>query len=96
METTRRRTIQAAYNEEHGITPITIQKKIRDVIRATVDSEEAEEYVSKATSGKKLKKEDRMKLIALLESEMKAAAKALDFEKAAELRDTVLELKAEG
>lgn len=95
-ETTRRRTIQAAYNEEHGITPITIQKKIRDVIRATVDSEEAEEYVSKATSGKKLKKEDRMKLIALLESEMKAAAKALDFEKAAELRDTVLELKAEG
>ena len=95
-ETTRRRTIQAAYNEEHGITPITIQKKIRDVIRATVASEEAEEYVSKATSGKKLNKEDRMKLIALLEKEMKEAAKALDFERAAELRDTVLELKAEG
>ncbi|MCM3612402.1 excinuclease ABC subunit UvrB [Planococcus sp. MERTA32b] len=95
-ETTRRRTIQAAYNEEHGITPITIQKKIRDVIRATVASEEAEEYVSKATSGKKLNKEDRLKLIALLESEMKEAAKALDFERAAELRDTVLELKAEG
>ncbi|QHJ71886.1 excinuclease ABC subunit UvrB [Planococcus halotolerans] len=95
-ETTRRRTIQAAYNEEHGITPITIQKKIRDVIRATVASEEAEEYVSKATSGKKLKKEDRLKLIALLETEMKEAAKALDFERAAELRDTVLELKAEG
>lgn len=95
-ETTRRRTIQAAYNEEHGITPITIQKKIRDVIRATVASEEAEEYVSKATAGKKLKKEDRLKLITLLESEMKEAAKALDFERAAELRDTVLELKAEG
>ncbi|WP_422122742.1 excinuclease ABC subunit UvrB [Planococcus sp. X10-3] len=95
-ETTRRRTIQAAYNEEHGITPITIQKKIRDVIRATVASEEAEEYVSKATSGKKLNKEDRLKLITLLESEMKEAAKALDFERAAELRDTVLELKAEG
>ncbi|WP_033543946.1 excinuclease ABC subunit UvrB [Planococcus sp. CAU13] len=95
-ETTRRRTIQAAYNEEHGITPITIQKKIRDVIRATVASEEAEEYVSKATAGKKLKKEDRMKLITLLEKEMKEAAKALDFERAAELRDTVLELKAEG
>ncbi|MFC3210412.1 MULTISPECIES: excinuclease ABC subunit UvrB [Planomicrobium] len=95
-ETTRRRTIQAAYNEEHGITPITIQKKIRDVIRATVASEEAEEYVSKATSGKKLNKEDRLKLIALLETEMKEAAKALDFERAAELRDTVLELKAEG
>lgn len=95
-ETNRRRTIQAAYNEEHGITPITIQKKIRDVIRATVASEEAEEYVSKATSGKKLNKEDRLKLIALLETEMKEAAKALDFERAAELRDTVLELKAEG
>ncbi|HSJ38760.1 MAG TPA: excinuclease ABC subunit UvrB [Planococcus sp. (in: firmicutes)] len=95
-ETTRRRKIQAAYNEEHGITPMTIQKKIRDVIRATVASEEAEEYVSKATSGKKLKKEDRLKLIALLETEMKEAAKELDFERAAELRDTVLELKAEG
>ncbi|MBD8016397.1 excinuclease ABC subunit UvrB [Planococcus wigleyi] len=95
-ETTRRRTIQAAYNEKHGITPVTIQKKIRDVIRATVAAEESEEYVSKAVSGKKLNKEDRMKLITLLESEMKEAAKALDFERAAELRDTVLELKAEG
>ncbi|MDN3428752.1 excinuclease ABC subunit UvrB [Microbacterium sp. APC 3898] len=95
-ETTRRRTIQAAYNEKHGITPVTIQKKIRDVIRATVAAEESEEYVSKAVSGKKLNKEDRMKLITLLETEMKEAAKALDFERAAELRDTVLELKAEG
>lgn len=95
-ETARRRTIQADYNEKHGITPITIQKKIRDVIRATAAAEEAEEYVSKAVSGKKLNKEDRMKLVALLETEMKEAAKALDFERAAELRDTVLELKAEG
>ncbi|MGK7379513.1 excinuclease ABC subunit UvrB [Planococcus sp. 1R117A] len=95
-ETTRRRTIQAEYNEKHGITPITIQKKIRDVIRATTAAEETEEYVSKAAAGKKLKKEDRVKLITLLEKEMKEAAKALDFERAAELRDTVLELKAEG
>ncbi|MGH2319275.1 excinuclease ABC subunit UvrB [Planococcus sp. SE5232] len=95
-ETTRRRTIQADYNEKHGITPITIQKKIRDVIRATAAAEETEEYVSKAVSGKKLNKEDRMKLVTLLETEMKEAAKALDFERAAELRDTVLELKAEG
>ncbi|MFP8783603.1 excinuclease ABC subunit UvrB [Planococcus plakortidis] len=95
-ETTRRRTIQAAYNEEHGITPVTVKKQIRDVIRATEAAEEAEEYVSKAVEGKKLKKEDRMKLITLLEKEMKEAAKALDFERAAELRDTVLELKAEG
>lgn len=95
-ETTRRRTIQAEYNEKHGITPITIQKKIRDVIRATNAAEESEEYISKAVSGKKLKKEERVKLISLLETEMKEAAKALDFERAAELRDTVLELKAEG
>jgi excinuclease ABC subunit B len=95
-ETTRRRTIQSEYNEKHGITPITIQKKIRDVIRATAAAEETEEYVSKAAAGKKLKKEDRVKLITLLEKEMKEAAKALDFERAAELRDTVLELKAEG
>ncbi|WP_434402185.1 excinuclease ABC subunit UvrB [Planococcus sp. 11815] len=95
-ETTRRRTIQAAYNEKYGITPVTIKKKIRDVIRATEAAEEAEEYVSKAVEGKKLKKEDRMKLVTLLEKEMKEAAKALDFERAAELRDTVLELKAEG
>jgi excinuclease ABC subunit B len=95
-ETTRRRTIQAAYNEEHGITPITIKKKIRDVIRATEAAEETEEYVSKAVQGKKLNKADRLKLITLLEKEMKEAAKALDFERAAELRDTVLELKAEG
>ncbi|MFC4713979.1 excinuclease ABC subunit UvrB [Planococcus dechangensis] len=95
-ETTRRRTIQAAYNEQHGITPITIKKKIRDVIRATEAAEETEEYVSKAVQGKKLNKADRLKLITLLEKEMKEAAKALDFERAAELRDTVLELKAEG
>ncbi|MBT2583723.1 excinuclease ABC subunit UvrB [Planococcus sp. ISL-109] len=95
-ETDRRRTIQAAYNEEHGITPVTIKKKIRDVIRATEAAEETEEYISKAVQGKKLNKADRMKLIALLETEMKEAAKALDFERAAELRDTVLELKAEG
>ncbi len=95
-ETNRRRTIQAAYNEEHGITPITINKKIRDVIRATEAAEETEQYVSKAVEGKKLNKADRLKLVTLLETEMKEAAKALDFERAAELRDTVLELKAEG
>ncbi|MTD31660.1 excinuclease ABC subunit UvrB [Planomicrobium sp. YIM 101495] len=95
-ETTRRREIQEAYNIEHGITPKTIIKQVRDVIRATAAAEEAEEYVSKAAAGKKLNKEDREKLITLMEKEMKEAAKALDFERAAELRDTVLELKAEG
>lgn len=95
-ETERRRTIQLAYNEKHDIVPQTIRKEIRDVIRATTAAEEPEAYISKVTEGKKLTKNERISLIELLEVEMKEAAKALDFERAAELRDTILELKAEG
>ncbi|MFJ7732294.1 excinuclease ABC subunit UvrB [Lysinibacillus sp. NPDC097231] len=95
-ETKRRRSIQMAYNEEHGITPKTIVKKIPDVIRATQVAEEEESYVTKATKGKKLTKAEKEQLLASLEVEMKEAAKALDFERAAELRDTIFELKAEG
>ncbi|MEK5230820.1 excinuclease ABC subunit UvrB [Lysinibacillus sp. FSL K6-0232] len=95
-ETKRRRTLQMAYNEEHGITPQTIIKKIPDVIRATQVAEEEESYVTKATKGKKLTKAEREQLLASLEVEMKEAAKALDFERAAELRDTIFELKVEG
>lgn len=95
-ETKRRRTIQEAYNKEHGITPKTIQKKIPDLIRATQAAEEEETYVTKVTKGKKLTKSELEKLIASLEVEMKEAAKALDFERAAELRDTIFELKTEG
>jgi len=95
-ETKRRRTLQMAYNEEHGITPKTIVKKIPDVIRATQVAEEEESYVTKATKGKKLTKVEKEQLVASLEVEMKEAAKALDFERAAELRDTIFELKAEG
>ncbi|AFQ17930.1 excinuclease ABC subunit UvrB [Bacillus thuringiensis] len=93
-ETQRRRTIQEAYNEEHGITPKTIQKGVRDVIRATTAAEETETY--EATPAKKMTKKEREKTIAKMEAEMKEAAKALDFERAAELRDLLLELKAEG
>ncbi|CAM4060944.1 excinuclease ABC subunit B [Bacillus luti] len=93
-ETQRRRTIQEAYNEEHGITPKTIQKGVRDVIRATTAAEEPETY--EATPTKKMTKKEREKTIAKIEAEMKEAAKALDFERAAELRDLLLELKAEG
>lgn len=93
-ETKRRRSIQEAYNEEHGITPKTIQKGVRDVIRATTAAEEAETY--EATPSKKMTKKEREKTIAKMEAEMKEAAKALDFERAAELRDLLLELKAEG
>ncbi|WOV83503.1 excinuclease ABC subunit UvrB [Sporosarcina jeotgali] len=94
-ETERRREKQMAYNEEHNITPKTIQKGIRDVIRATQASEESLSFMDKVTEGKKLTKEEKLTLLASLEKEMKESAKALDFERAAELRDTILELKAE-
>lgn len=95
-ETNRRRNIQMAHNVEHGITPKTIQKEIRDVIRATQAAEEPETYLAKVTEGKRLTKAEKLTLLETLEREMKDAAKALDFERAAELRDTILELKAEG
>ncbi|MFO1444529.1 excinuclease ABC subunit UvrB [Bacillus sp. Bva_UNVM-123] len=94
-ETKRRRAIQEEYNEKHGITPKTIQKEIRDAIRATYAAEDQEEYKTSAKIGK-LNKKEREKLITNMEKEMKEAAKALNFERAAELRDLILELKAEG
>ncbi|AVQ99853.1 excinuclease ABC subunit B [Oceanobacillus iheyensis] len=93
-ETNRRREKQQAYNEEHGITPTTIKKEVRDVIRATVAAEDQPEYESKAKSLTKLSKDEKEKVIDQMEKEMKEAAKSLDFEKAAELRDVILELKA--
>lgn len=92
-ETKRRRAIQEAYNREHGIVPKTIQKDIPDVIRATFAAEEKEAYETKDV--RHLSKEERLALIAKLEQEMKEAAKALHFERAAELRDLILQLKAE-
>lgn len=94
-ETKRRRATQEAHNQKHGIIPTTIQKDIRDVIRATHAAEESEQYQVKEKA-EKLTRKEKDKLIASLEKEMKEAAKALDFERAAQLRDTVLELKAEG
>lgn len=95
-ETARRRTIQEAYNREHGITPHTIKKDIRSLISSTSDTED---------KGKKddfldvdfadMDSKDQKEMIANLEDQMRAAAKKLDFEKAANLRDTVLELKAQ-
>jgi excinuclease ABC subunit B len=95
-ETKRRREIQMTYNEQHGITPKTIIKKIPDIIRATQAAEEEEKYITKVTGGKKLTKKELEKLVETLQLEMKEAAKALDFERAAELRDMIFELKAEG
>lgn len=94
-ETERRRKIQQAYNEEHGITPKTIRKKIHDVISATVETDEENEKEQKVVP-KKLTKKEREKTIENIEKEMKQAAKDLDFERATGLRDMLFELKAEG
>ncbi|QPT00071.1 excinuclease ABC subunit UvrB [Staphylococcus equorum] len=94
-ETERRRTIQKAYNEKHNITPTTINKKIHDVISATVENDETNEQ-QQTEVPKKMTKKEREKTIANIEKEMKQAAKDLDFEKATELRDMLFELKAEG
>ncbi len=95
-ETYRRREKQQAYNEKHGIVPTTINKGVRDVIRATLAAEDEEQYDSKAKQVSDMTKKEKQELIEKLENEMKQAARELDFEKAAELRDLVLELKAEG
>ncbi len=94
-ETKRRRLIQKDFNKEHGISPKTIQKKIPDVIQATFVAEEEESYENKAPK-QKLNKIEKQKMLENMEKEMKEAAKALNFERAAELRDLILELKAEG
>lgn len=92
-ETNRRRSIQEAYNKEHGIVPQTIKKDIRELIAIT-QTEETKEPVS-AQSYKEMTKDERRQSIENLEKEMKQAAKELNFEKAATLRDIILELQAE-
>lgn len=93
-ETNRRREIQAAYNEEHGITPTTIKKDVRELIRATVAAEDEETYeTSEISKIVKLPKKEREQVIEQMEEEMRVAAKDLDFERATELRDIIFELK---
>ncbi|MBX5435936.1 MAG: excinuclease ABC subunit UvrB [Alicyclobacillaceae bacterium] len=93
-ETERRRRKQMAYNEAHGITPQTVQKAVRDVIEATKAAEEKSDYVSVIQQAQQLSPRERRSLIAKLEQEMKQAAKELRFERAAELRDMIVELSA--
>ncbi|AQW21853.1 excinuclease ABC subunit B [Lentilactobacillus curieae] len=95
-ETKRRRSIQIKYNEEHGITPHTIKKDIRGLIASTVetsDSGEKDDFVE--SDFQQMSPKDQKAMISRLEDEMRSAAKALDFEQAATLRDTVIELKGE-
>ena len=91
-ETNRRRAIQMEYNEKHGITPRTIIKEIHEAIAGKETKEMAARYMKKKS---KTTKKDKEELIKNLEKEMREAAKVLDFERAAELRDILMELKAE-
>ncbi len=93
-ETERRRGIQIAYNEKHGITPTTIQKAVREVIEATKAAEEKSDYLSAVKKAEQLSAKERREAIARLEKEMRAAAKELQFERAAELRDLIVQLSA--
>ena len=90
-ETERRRKIQQEYNEKHGITPKSVSKSIRDVIEATHVAEEEESYKNKKAS--EMTKKELSEYIRKLESEMKQAAKDLQFERAASLRDKIFEYK---
>ncbi|KJW13116.1 excinuclease ABC subunit UvrB [Levilactobacillus spicheri] len=95
-ETARRRKIQIAYNQKHGITPKTIIKPIRDLIAVTKpsdDSGESDDFVE--NDFESMSKDEQEKLIARLEDQMRAAAKKLDFEQAASLRDTIMDMKTE-
>ncbi|MFR3768365.1 MAG: excinuclease ABC subunit UvrB [Blautia sp.] len=90
-ETERRRTIQEAYNKEHGITPTTIKKAVRDLI--TVSRAVAETEVKLKKDPESMNRKELVELIAQVEKQMRAAAADLNFEQAAELRDKMLDLK---
>lgn len=91
-ETNRRRSIQMAYNEKHGITPQTIRKAVKDI---EMSRKEGERKQVRHYDGKKVAKKDLNRLIENLENEMDLAAQNLEFERAAELRDEIEELRRE-
>ena len=91
-ETERRRSIQDAYNKEHGIVPKTIIKGVREILEI---SQTAEEDTLRAHKKRKLTEQERAAEIAKLEKEMKEASKMLEFEYAAVLRDRIIELRGE-
>ena len=90
-ETNRRRKIQSEYNEAHGITPTTVVKGVRDLIN--IGMHDSDKYSSSGKSSKKLTKKERDELIEKLTAEMKDAARHLEFEKAAFLRDKIAEIR---
>ena len=90
-ETERRRSIQEAYNKEHGITPTTIRKAVRDLITVSKAVAETEDKLKKDPES--MNRKELMKLITKVEKQMREAAANLNFEQAAELRDKMIELK---
>ena len=90
-ETNRRRRIQQKYNEEHGITPTTIRKAVRDLI--SISRVIAKEELQFAKDPESMDRRELEKLTAEVEKQMKKAAADLNFEAAAELRDKMVELK---
>ena len=91
QETERRRKIQEAYNKEHGITPTTIKKAVRDLITVSKAVAETEDKLKKDPES--MTRKELTKLIGQVEKQMRAAAADLNFEQAAELRDKMMELK---
>ncbi len=89
-ETERRRHKQLAYNQEHGITPETIKKAVYASLEATI-AEEPADYT--AAEWKKMSAEERKRLIGEMQTDMMQAAEALDFERAAQLRDMIKEMQ---
>lgn len=92
-ETNRRRQLQMDFNKAHGIVPTTIQKSVRDLIEATKVAEEEESYYTGKDKPNLMSVEELEKLISKLQKEMKQAATDLQFERAAQLRDKIEELK---
>lgn len=96
-ETKRRRALQQAYNEEHGIIPATIQKEIHARISTEIAAEELKEYQGELPTEEKesYSREDLMQMITTMDVEMRRAAEELDFERAARLRDAIRAMKRE-
>lgn len=96
-KTQHRRDVQTKYNEEHGITPTTIIKPVRDAISAItkVENVQGEQIVEDDLDFENMSKQEKLDLVEQLNVQMENAAKKLDFEAAANLRDTILELKAD-
>ena len=94
-ETDRRRQLQVEYNQKNGITPRTIQKAVREVIEATRPFQSGKHAAEKQVSKGKLSKRELKQMINRLEKEMRESARHLEFERAAELRDLIIEMRLE-